>query len=64
MAQTAERTRARILDAAYGLFYRKGFGRVGVDEIAALAKVTKRTLYYHFTSKDEMLAGNSPHLQG
>jgi AcrR family transcriptional regulator len=56
MAQTAERTRARILDAAYGLFYRSGFGRVGVDEIANAARVTKRTLYYHFKSKDELLA--------
>lgn len=56
MAQTAERTRARILDAAYGLFYRSGFGRVGVDEIADAARVTKRTLYYHFKSKDELLA--------
>ena len=27
-----------------------------VDEIAALAGVTKRTLYYHFKSKDELLA--------
>ena len=49
-------TRRRILDAAYELFYRKGFGRVGVDEIAAFAGVTKRTLYYHFKSKDELLA--------
>lgn len=26
-----------------------------MDEIAAAAKVTKRTLYYHFTSKDQLL---------
>ena len=51
------RTNSReILDAAYGLFYRSGFGRVGVDEIADAARVTKRTLYYHFKSKDELLA--------
>jgi AcrR family transcriptional regulator len=56
MSRTAERTRRRILDAAYELFYRKGFGRVGVDEVAASAGVTKRTLYYHFKSKDELLA--------
>ena len=53
---TGEATRRTILDAAYELFYRKGFTRVGVDEVAALAKVTKRTLYYHFTSKDDLLA--------
>jgi AcrR family transcriptional regulator len=50
------RTRRRILDAAYELFYRKGFVRVGVDEIADFAGVTKRTLYYHFESKDLLLA--------
>lgn len=55
MARTAEQTRRRIIDAAYGLFYRKGFLRVGVDAIAETAGVTKRTLYDHFTSKDELL---------
>ena len=54
--QTGEATRRAILDAAYELFYRKGYARVGVDEVAALAKVTKRTLYYHFRSKDDLLA--------
>jgi AcrR family transcriptional regulator len=54
--RSSEPTRRRILDAAYELFYRMGFGRVGVDEIAAFAAVTKRTLYYHFRSKDELLA--------
>jgi AcrR family transcriptional regulator len=56
MPRTAERTRRRILDAAYELFYRKGFARVGVDEIAHFAGLTKRTLYYHFESKDVLLA--------
>ena len=56
MPRAAEKTRRRILDCAYELFYRKGFGRAGVDEIAASAGVTKRTLYYHFESKDELLA--------
>ena len=56
MPRSANATRQRILDAAYAQFYRKGFARVGVDEVAAAAKVTKRTLYYHFDSKDELLA--------
>ena len=54
--QTREATRRAILVAAYELFYRKGYARAGVDEVAALAKVTKRTLYYHFRSKDDLLA--------
>jgi len=56
MPRSADATRQRILDAAYPQFYRKGFARVGVDEIADAAKVTKRTLYYHFESKDELLS--------
>jgi AcrR family transcriptional regulator len=55
MKPSAEQTRRRIIDAAYGLFYRKGFSRVGVDTIAERAGITKRTLYDHFTSKDELL---------
>lgn len=37
-------------------FRRKGFFRSGIDEIAAASRVTKRTLYNHFQSKDELLA--------
>jgi AcrR family transcriptional regulator len=56
MPRDSRRTRQRILDAAYVLFRRKGYTRVSMDEIAAATRVTKRTLYYHFTSKDELLA--------
>jgi AcrR family transcriptional regulator len=56
MPRTAEKTQARILDAAYKLFRRRGYSRVSMDEIAAASKVTKRTLYYHFESKDQLLA--------
>lgn len=56
MPRSAERTRQRVLDAAYVLFRRRGFTRVSMDEIAAGAAVTKKTLYYHFKSKDSLLA--------
>jgi AcrR family transcriptional regulator len=56
MARSAEKTRRRILAKAYVLFRRRGFTRVNVDEIAAAAEITKRTLYSHFRSKDELLA--------
>jgi AcrR family transcriptional regulator len=45
-----------ILTCAYRLFHRHGFNRVSMDEIAAAARVTKRTLYYHFRSKDDLIA--------
>ncbi|WP_372394760.1 helix-turn-helix domain-containing protein [Azospirillum sp. HJ39] len=49
-------TRGRIIQAASRLFYAEGIGRVSVDAIAEKAGITKRTLYYHFESKDELVA--------
>jgi AcrR family transcriptional regulator len=49
-------THARILEAAYRGFYREGFVRVSMDDIAEAAGVTKRTLYQHYDSKDALLA--------
>ncbi|MGF1623549.1 MAG: TetR/AcrR family transcriptional regulator [Alphaproteobacteria bacterium] len=51
-----ETTRSRIIGAADTLFYEHGLRSVSVDAIAARAGVTKRTLYYHFASKDELIA--------
>ncbi len=56
MPRSSQPTRQRILDAAYVLFRRKGFTRVSMDDIADAAALTKRTLYYHFKSKDWLLA--------
>src|SRR5262245_16145287 len=55
MPRDAAKTRKRILDAAYAEFRRRGYSRVSMDEIASAARVTKRTLYYHFASKDALL---------
>jgi AcrR family transcriptional regulator len=56
MRRSAAQTRLHILDAAYGLFWRQGFLRVSMDEIAARAGITKRALYQHFKSKDGLMA--------
>jgi AcrR family transcriptional regulator len=56
MSRSAGRTRQRILEGAYRLFRRQGYSRVTMDDIAAEAKLTKRTLYHHFDSKDQLLA--------
>jgi AcrR family transcriptional regulator len=50
-----------ILTCAYRLFHRHGFNRVSMDEIASAAHVTKRTLYYHFRSKDDLIAAALEH---
>ena len=54
MPRNGKTTRERILAAAYRCFYQEGFQRVSVDSIAAEANVTKKTLYYHFPSKDAL----------
>jgi AcrR family transcriptional regulator len=54
--KAAAQTRQRILDAAYGIFWRQGFMRPSLDDIARRAKVTKRTVYQHFRSKDDLMA--------
>ena len=56
MPRSAEKTRQQILDGAYRLFRRRGYGRVTMDDIATETRCTKRTLYNHFESKDQLLA--------
>lgn len=55
MQENQNPTRRKIVAAAEKLFYAEGIGRVSVDAVAEKAGVTKRTLYYHFTSKDELI---------
>ena len=56
MARSGTPTRERIISAANALFYNDGIRGVSVDAVAAKAGVTKRTLYYHFKSKDDLVA--------
>src|SRR6201996_1271146 len=46
----------RILETADRLFYLQGIRAIGVDTIAAEIGISKRTLYNHFPSKDELIA--------
>lgn len=56
MARPEPSTRDRIVSAASKLFYRDGIKGVSVDAVAEMAGLTKRTLYYHFRSKDDLVA--------
>jgi len=47
--------RERLVSAAIELFYRHGFGAVGVDRVISAAGVTKTTFYKHFDSKDDLM---------
>jgi AcrR family transcriptional regulator len=48
--------RERILQTADRLFYLRGIRAIGVDTIAAEIGISKRTLYNHFPSKDDLIA--------
>jgi AcrR family transcriptional regulator len=56
MRRKSSETRQRIIDAAYTLFYQSGYMRTGVDAVSDAAGITKRTLYQHFKSKDDLIA--------
>jgi TetR/AcrR family transcriptional repressor of nem operon len=49
-----ERTRERLLQAAFREVYRHGFQSAGIDTILAATNVTKGALYYHFESKEAL----------
>ncbi len=48
--------RERIFSASQQLFRDQGINRTGMDQLCAVAQVSKRTAYQHFTSKDELVA--------
>lgn len=45
-----------ILGAATGLFSKRPYHMVAMDDIARKARVAKGTLYYHFRSKEDLYA--------
>jgi len=49
-----ERTRERLLQAAFREIYRSGFQSASLDAVLASAGVTKGALYYHFGSKEAL----------
>lgn len=48
--------RERILSASQQLFRDQSINCTGVDQLCAVAGVSKRTLYQHFAGKDELIA--------
>jgi AcrR family transcriptional regulator len=50
------RKRKAILDAATTVFLRGGYRGTSMDEIAALAGVSKQTVYKHFADKERLFA--------
>ncbi|QEH38843.1 HTH-type transcriptional regulator EthR [Aquisphaera giovannonii] len=50
----AEGMRDRILDAAERLLARLGYRKMAMDDVAQEASISKRTIYLHFPSKEEL----------
>lgn len=48
--------RERILGASRQLFRDQGINSTGLAELCAVAQVSKRTFYQHFSGKDELIA--------
>lgn len=48
--------RERILGASRQLFREQGINCTGLDQLCAVAQVSKRTFYQHFSGKDELIA--------
>jgi AcrR family transcriptional regulator len=53
----SEETRTRILEAALGLFRKRGFGKATMRDIAREAGVALGAAYYYFDSKDALVMG-------
>jgi len=50
-----ENVKQNIVEAAMKLFQMYGYNRISVDEIAASLRISKKTIYQHFASKEELL---------
>ncbi|MGO1055298.1 TetR/AcrR family transcriptional regulator [Crossiella sp. CA198] len=54
--------RERILAAAMALFETQGITATGMEQVASHAPVSKRTLYLHFPTKDQLVVAYLRHL--
>ncbi len=48
------KTKRKIFETSMNLFAKKGYEATSIEEITSVVGVAKGTLYYHFSSKDEI----------
>jgi len=61
MGDKAEALRHRIVAAADQLFYHHGYESTSFSDIASAVEISRGNFYYHFKSKDEILAAVIDH---
>ena len=47
--------KVKILKAASDIFFSRGFYKIPVDDIASLLKMSKKTIYKHFPTKENLV---------
>ncbi|MEV4805184.1 TetR/AcrR family transcriptional regulator [Nonomuraea sp. NPDC049421] len=57
MAGRRTDTRERIQQVALELFAERGYDKTSLQEVAERLQITRPALYYHFRTKEEILAG-------
>jgi len=57
-----DKKRQQIVFASVEEFREKGFSGTSMDNVAQRAQVSKRTVYNHFSSKDELFLGIMQHM--
>lgn len=56
MSGKSEKSRDAILESAAALFRRQGYSATTLRQIASTAKIKAGSIYYHFDSKEDILA--------
>lgn len=63
VARNGSATRLKILDAASDMLASESVGNVNLDRISHMAGLTKKSIYYHFPSKDHLLTAAVDYLR-
>lgn len=56
MNKKTKNTKAKIVNAAWQLFYEKGYEKTTIDEIVELSETSKGSFYHYFNSKEDLPA--------
>lgn len=59
MKKITNQTKARIVSAAWKLFYQYGYNNTTIDDIVELSETSKGSFYHYFGSKDDLLGSLS-----